>query len=223
MKIKNLIAAVMLLAGIASCANLDDRVKGDLYTAEVTVKTAEDNTVFLQLTDDVKLHAGQFRGYGKEVRALTQFVLLDENTAPGYDGSVQIMWIDTILTKKIIFPSEEGGRVEVPGLDPIDIYNDWMTCVEDGYLTLHVRSWGGMYSPVKHSLDLVKYPDSDPYEVKLVHNANGDAREILNEGIVAFSLDGLPDTDGATVKLKLKWTRLDGSEGETEFDYKTRK
>ena len=42
------------------------------------------------------------------------------------------------------------------------------------------------------------------------------------DGLVAFKLDALPDTEGKTVKLKLKWKSFSG-EKSAEFDYCTRK
>ena len=39
---------------------------------------------------------------------------------------------------------------------------------------------------------------------------------------MAFRLDSLPDTEGQTVKLTLKW-RSDGGEESMQFDYCTRK
>ena len=221
MKVKFFIAAAVLIAGSVSCISLTNP-DGDVYNARVTVKSTEDNTVYFQLTDDRTLYPEGFRGYGKEVRALTQFKLLKENVDPRFDATVKLMWIDTIQTKKMLVLGE-GENADDIGTDPIDIYNDWMTCVEDGYFTMHVRSWCGFGASVPHSLNLVKVPGSEPYEIELRHNANGDSNDVLNEGIMAFSLDGLPDTEGDTVKLKLKWTRLDGTKEEKEFDYRTRK
>lgn len=49
-----------------------------------------------------------------------------------------------------------------------------------------------------------------------IHTASpGDA-------LVAFKLDGLPDTEGKTVKLALKWKSFSGDKS-AEFDYCTRK
>jgi hypothetical protein len=66
----------------------------------------------------------------------------------------------------------------------------------------------------------------DPYELHLEHYLNGDAPAYLEEGLVAFRLDGLPDTKGATVPLTLKYKSLNDSakgEASVRFDYRTRK
>lgn len=44
----------------------------------------------------------------------------------------------------------------------------------------------------------------------------------MGDGLVAFKLDGLPDTNGKTVKLKLKWKSFTGDKS-AEFDYCTQK
>lgn len=48
----------------------------------------------------------------------------------------------------------------------------------------------------------------NPYEVEFRHNAFGDVYGEPADGLVAFNLDSLPDTEGKTVKLKLKWNHL---------------
>lgn len=54
------------------------------------------------------------------------------------------------------------------------------------------------------------------------HNAYGDVYGEPGDGLVAFKLDELPDTEGKTVKLKLKWKSFSGDKS-AEFDYCTRK
>ena len=61
----------------------------------------------------------------------------------------------------------------------------------------------------------------NPYEVEFFHDANGDYADRKGDGLVAFKLDKLPDTNGETVKLKLKWKSFSG-EKSVEFDYQTR-
>ena len=131
--------------------------------------------------------------------------------------------MDSILTKKtVVF--EEGENITLEqkyGNDPVEIYADWMTNVEDGYLTIHfVTRWGN--SGIKHELNLVTgLNEEDPYEVRFTHNAHGDGTYYEGDGIVAFSLKDLPDTKGETVKLTLKFDSFRGEKTAT-FDYCTR-
>ena len=48
------------------------------------------------------------------------------------------------------------------------------------------------------------------------------SEEAEGDALVAFKLDELTDTQGETVKLKLKWNSFSG-EKSAEFDYCTRK
>ena len=61
-----------------------------------------------------------------------------------------------------------------------------------------------------------------PYEVVLHHNAAGDTRGFIRDGLVAFRLNDLPDTQGKTVDLTLKWQSFSGMKSVT-FKYKSRK
>ena len=61
----------------------------------------------------------------------------------------------------------------------------------------------------------------NPYEVEFRHNAYGDVNGHLADGLVAFKLDQLLDTEGETVKLKLIWNSYSGQKSH-EFDYCTR-
>ena len=114
---------------------------------------------------------------------------------------------------------EENDKIY--GTDPVEIINDWVTIAEDGYLTLRFRTvWGGRN---KHFVNLLlgQNPEN-PYEVEFRHNAYEDTYGTTEDRLVAFKLDGLPDTEGKTVKLKLKWKSFSG-EKSTEFDYCTNK
>ncbi|MDR2914440.1 MAG: hypothetical protein LBV74_06380, partial [Tannerella sp.] len=134
---------------------------------------------------------------------------------------VYINWIDSILTKPIA--SDLGpDNDSIYGTDPVEIINDWVTIAEDGYLTLRFRTIWGDWSKV-HFVNLLPGSDpSNPYEVEFRHNAYGDIYGREGDGLVAFRLDNLPDTEGKTVKLKLKWKSFSGDKS-AEFDYCTRK
>lgn len=95
---------------------------------------------------------------------------------------------------------------------------DWTTVVEDGYLTLRFRTYfGGMRT---HIVNLVK--TDKPYEVRLYHNAAGDFKNRVQDGLIAFRLSDLPDTGGKEVYLTLKWRSFSG-EKSVKFKYRTRK
>lgn len=191
--------------------------------ALVTVKPVSDKSYFLQLDDKTTLlpvNSTSSPFGDKEVRALVNYSEVDE-PSEGYSKAVRINWIDSILTKSIA-PDLDIKNDSVYGTDPVEIVNDWVTIAEDGYLTLRFRTnWGYGSKPHFVNLLLSQNPEN-PYEVVFRHNAYGDVHGNLADGLVAFKLDSLPDTEGKTVKLKLKWKSFSGDKS-AEFDYCTRK
>jgi hypothetical protein len=218
------VGAIVCTIGLQSC--LDDDDNNTYYlrypNALVTVKGAADDAFFLQLDDKTTLLPTNVKAspFGdKEVRALVNYSEVNEPSGD-YTKAVHINWIDSILTKPIA-PDLGEENDEVYGTDPVEIVNDWVTIAEDGYLTLRFRTiWGGSK---KHFVNLLlgQNPEN-PYEVEFRHNAYGDTYGSEGDGLAAFKLDELPDTEGKTVKLKLKWKSFSG-EKSAEFDYCTRK
>lgn len=219
--------AVLVVAGsmgIQSCQDDDDnRYYVRVPNALVTAKTDADETFFLQLDEETTLLPVNMASSpydGKEVRALVNYEEVDQASGK-YTKAVQINWIDSILTKPIAADLGEEND-EVYGNDPVEIVHDWVTIAEDGYLTLRFRTrWGNSSQPHYVNLLRTNNPDNQ-YEVEFRHNAYGDTYGMVGDALVAFKLDGLPDTNGETVKLKLKWNSFSG-EKSAEFDYCTRK
>lgn len=207
-----------------SCLDDDDYNYGYLTpNALVTVKPVSDNSFFLQLDDTTTLLPVNIASspYGnKEVRALVNCREVNE-PAEGYSKAVYVNWIDSILTKQIA-PDLGVENDSVYGTDPVDMIRDWVTIAEDGYLTLRFRTnWGDRNKA--HFVNLLASLDpANPYEVEFRHNAYGDVYGVEGDGLVAFNLGSLPDTEGKTVKLKLKWKSPVGDKS-VEFDYCTRK
>lgn len=201
---------------------LDDDSSVDTYwpNALVTVKPIGGDSVYLQLDDEttllpVNLKKAPFGN--KEVRALVNYKEINEPRGT-YSKAVHINWIDSIRTKPMAVDLGEQNNT-VYGNDPVEIVNDWVTIVEDGYLTLRFRTlWGGSPSKI-HYLNLIESSDPEkPYELEFRHDASGDLFGNMGDAMIAFKLDKLPDTGGQTVKLKVKWNSFSG-EKSTEFNY----
>ncbi|GAE84133.1 NigD1/NigD2 family lipoprotein [Bacteroides reticulotermitis] len=225
---KTLITATAIISSIGLQSCLDDDDNNNYYynrypKALVTVKSSIDETFFLQLDDSTTLLPVNLSAspYGdKEVRALVNYEEVDKPSGI-YNKAIQINWIDSILTKSIA-PDLGDDNDKVYGTDPVEIVKDWVTIAEDGYLTLRFRTlWGGNRKPHFVNLLLGQDPEN-PYEVEFRHHAYGDIYGEKADALVAFKLDGLPDTKGKTVKLKLKWQSFNG-EKSVEFDYCTRR
>lgn len=226
--IKHLFVAVTVLAGtfaLQSCLDDDDNdyYRYALPNALVTVKHAPDDLLYLQLDDSTTLLPCNLKNspFGeKEVRALVNYTPIDEPSGE-FDQAIHINWIDSILTKPIA-PDLGEENNKVYGTDPVEIVNDWVTIAEDGYLTLRFRTKWGNYG-AKHFVNLLLTQNPEnPYEVEFRHNAYGDIYGEFGDGLVAFNLDKLPDTEGKTVKLTLKWKSFSGDKT-AEFNYCTRK
>lgn len=210
--------------GFQSCLDDDnnDYLSMTIPNAIVTVKPTSENSFYLQLDDTttllpVNITSSPFGN--KEVRALTNFEIVEQPT-DGYTYAVQVNWIDSILTKQ---PAPDLGvkNDSVYGTDAVEIVNDWVTIAEDGYLTLRFRTAIGS-TGVKHFVNLLLNQNPEnPYEVEFRHNAFGNTGGPMADGLVAFRLDSLPDTEGKTVKLKLVWKSYSGDKS-AEFNYCTR-
>lgn len=221
--------AAISFAGIQSCSKNDNN-DYDLYfpDALVTVKPVSDTEFYLQVDDKTallpvcttKLPFGK-----KEVRALVNYTeteMPEGSDKEKFAGAVKINWIDSLLTKQSK-PDMGEDNDKTYGNDPVEIeLNNWMTVVEDGYITLAFATiWGN--SNIKHEVNLITGGNPEnPYEVEFRHNAHGDTCGTAGNGLVAFRLNNLPDTEGETVKLKLKWNSFRGPKS-VEFDYCTRK
>ena len=225
MKLKHFIFSIGALFGVlflASCQD-DGTDPSLLYpNALVTVKEAADETVFFQLDDNTTLLPVNITSHpydSKEVRALVNYNELDDPSQV-YDKAVHVNWIDTIRTKPMA-PNMGDENDNVYGNDPVEIVNDWVTIAEDGYLTLRFRTiWGNR--GITHFVNLISTDNPEnPYEMEFRHDAKGDVTGRIGDGLVAFKLDDLPDTEGETVKLKLKWESFNGPKS-AEFDYRTR-
>ena len=226
--IKFLASALLAVASVFTFGSCDD---DDTYVwyypslpnAMVTVKPIDGAGFYMQLDDSTTLYPVNMSvsPYGdKEVRALVNYREV-ESVMDSYTKSVAINWIDSILTKPMAADLGEQND-EVYGTDPVEVVNDWVTIAEDGYLTLCFRTvWGNPNQA--HYVNLLpgNNPD-DPYEVVFRHNAYGDVYGNYGDGLVAFDLSSLPDTEGKTVKLTLKWQSFSG-EKSAQFDYCTRK
>jgi hypothetical protein len=225
MKITHLLFATGIMLGmlvLPSCLDDDDDVSRLYPNALVTVKEAADETVYFQLDEETTLLPVNLTSHpfdSKEVRALVNYEEVDDSSEE-YDQAVRVNWIDSIRTKPMAPNLGEDNDNEY-GNDPVEIVSDWVTIAEDGYLTLRFRTMWSQLG-ITHYVNLIPTNNPEnPYEVQFKHDANGDVSGRVGDGLVAFRLDQLPDTEGETVKLKLIWDSFNG-EKSMEFDYRTR-
>lgn len=219
------LACAVAMMGFQSCLEDDDNNYELLFpNALVTVKPTSADAFYLQLDEQTTLLPVNMKGspFGeKEVRALVNYTNVDEPSGE-YSQAVHINWIDSLLTKKMAPDLGDTQNLQVYGNDPVEIVADWVTIAEDGYLTLRFRTvWNDPNQ--QHFVNLISTNNPDnPYEVEFRHNAYGDTYGHTGDGLVAFDLSALPDTQGKTVKLTLKWRSFTGDKS-AQFDYCTRR
>lgn len=214
-----------------SCSN-DDGYDPSLLlpNAIVTLKPTDGTPSFyIQLDDKTTLEPTNILAspFGeKEGRALINYTETGEDSEK-YDRKVYVNWIDPVLTKSLVQDLGDENDSKY-GSDPVEIADSWVNIAEDGYLTLQFITFFGN-SGIAHEVNLLNAgTEENRYIVEFRHNAHGDYSSSLASGIAAFRLDGLedglglPDTNGETVKLTLKYKSFDG-EKTMEFDYCTRK
>lgn len=209
---------ILATAAVMTSCHLDDHYDTTRPTALVTVKPTEESFI-LQLNDSVRLVPTNMTKspFGeKEVRALVNYQT-EEKTADMQ--RVQINWIDSIRTKMPVASVGEKDK-ETYGDDPVEIMRDWVTCAEDGYLTLRIRTNWGNGSKV-HYLNLLTGTNPDnPYELELRHDANGDVPMRTADALIAFNLRSLmADAKTDTVKFTLCWNSFSGKK-KLEFGLK---
>ena len=221
MKARNIILMAAIAVLSLSCSK--DRTDYSKYYPNyiLTCKTNDAGTFYLQLDDNttaLPLNVKEPLFKGKEVRALANITDkgrgTEENGGEGFDRGVEVNSIDSILTKK---PVPTLGSVEADekkyGKDHVAIVDLWPTGIEDGYLNICFDALWGRFGRV-HYINLVTGTDpEDPYTLVLRHDANGDdyvAGSYIARSLVAFNVRELPDTQGKTVDLTLKYDTRDG-------------
>lgn len=73
---------------------------------------------------------------------------------------------------------------------PVDIIQDPVSSIEDGFLTLRYRIIHS--GNIKHGFRLTYNPES-PTLVHFIHQSNGDIEGEVTDGIICFPLDFLPE------------------------------
>ncbi len=229
---KSIIAAAAVLLCLPSCLK-DNGTDWSRYypNALVTAKTNAGGEFYLQLDEKTTLKPDNLSKSpfgGKEVRALLNYTdrgaYSPEGSGQKFDRKVEVNWIDSLLTKK---PAPSLGSTEendkAYGTAPVEIINNWITIIEDGYMTLSFCGVWGNRRKV-HAINLVTGTDpDDPYCLELRHNAfddNTDIGGVNVNGAVAFNLSDIPDTQGKTVKMTICYKSFTG-ERSLSFDYCT--
>ncbi|WP_280778973.1 NigD-like protein [Parabacteroides sp. PM5-20] len=203
-----------------SCLDDDGYSLGKYWIEVATIESLENNAHFFRLDDGKSLWptAGYYTGHnlGDGQRIWLNYTILSDSM-DGFSHYVRVNGLDPVLTKGIAADKGEENDV-IYGTDPVNIENIW---IGDGYLNvLFVFNYGGQET---HFVNLLKdKKEEDLYSVEFRHNAYNDPARTGVRGIVCFDLRDLPDTEGETVKLKIRVNTFDG-EKIYELDYNSDK
>lgn len=236
--------AALVLCGLQSCSvdgepdsidEINQKISvsedaSNLIQALVTAKTTPDGHFYLQesekrLLNPVNMPTSPFNG--KEVRAIVYYTEVVQ-TATNQAGMVDVYvkWIDEIHTTwasqlaSEVTASDEKDWEETFTQLPIDIVNDWVNSLTDGYLTLHYHVEGDNLS----NLYLLTGRNAhDHYELILYgypwHSISN--AKIPSDGLIAFKLDTLPPTGGEVKIVTLRWFSPTGWK-QAQFYYQTK-
>lgn len=225
------IFALMTVALLAMTSFLlqscDDDDNNHVTYAVVTVKPNADNSAFvMQLNDSVQLMASNvaISPFGtKEMRALIGFTAADGQQAEGELTRVNVLWMDSILTKRVADNLGEEANKEAYGDEPVEVVNSWETVAEDGYLNLRFRGyWGDLKKA--HAINLVHRTDANqPYLLQLYHDNRGDEGTTVADGLVAFRLPEAFNEADEPITITLQYESYSGKLKTVNFKYIPRK
>ena len=183
---------------------LDEKTCSQVMNPETLSDIMDGTRIFLEFRYVVS---------GSVVPFCTDAILVEWAT-PIDQGTVYVLdFVEAFSAEKI-----DSGKYT----DPMDIVTDWMTSLEDGFLTLHYQI--PQSGNKKHSFALYRGMNGNGnYTFYLVHDADGD-KGAVSDGIVCFDVsDVLPDTNGETVKLSLVYIDLNNTEKRLTVEYRSPK
>lgn len=230
-----LLFLLVTLSLLTACSKEEDmsdyegpgkEMSGKTYKTIATVRVSDKGTLYLQVDESLRLCPLKLNvpaaarvaypdepAYGQPYKIICEFRVLDQWCDELKCYYVTLSWLSRL---------DEGFVTSQPtgGDDPVEIIDDWMTCLTDGFLTLHYYAWWG--NTTRHAFTLLTGQNpSDPYELVLKHNAQGDPRTYFDESIITFYLEKkLPvPANPKTTYITLKWTSETGETYTKQFPY----
>ena len=211
-KVFLILAAIFLVCGCSKEAAMVDAPQDAAaiqeFRAIVTVKQDASGTIYFQLDDNTVLFP---YNYNMPFNGMERIIcgLAVANGA----NECHVQWMDFLEKGDISYTQDAID-------DGLDIIDDWMTSVEDGFLTIHYNAWWG--NGTNPHLLLVK-PSANTYELTIVHQMNGDEPLEKADALVYFDInDILPNTEGTYKDLTIKWKSIEGAAKSKTFRFRSR-
>ncbi|MDP4209027.1 MAG: NigD-like C-terminal domain-containing protein [Bacteroidota bacterium] len=206
---------IAIMGVFSSCLKNEDNEP--LYYATGTVTQGSDSKYYIADDDGPKLWSSsqsQLQSILNK-RVLVRFYNSKDALPTGYDEAIQLLSIDTILTKNVILL--KPSNADSIGNDPIRIDKSY---VADKYLTVWFTFVGG---GVKHFINLVRDTSdkSSPVVLEFRHNAKSDMAQYYLQSLVSFNLESLKKFGFKdSVSFVVKSTSTNGSCLTSTFKYK---
>ena len=230
--IRGMVAGLMVLLMVPSCMKYDNVMSPDRGAAEYYENTAKSD-VASQAVGTVKSREGvryvqldavsagfvvnpaEIQDIPDGTRVFLQYRTVVSPETPDFcSDAILVEWASPLDMGVISYAKDA-----LKG-DPVAIVTDWITCLEDGFLTLHysVPSKG----KAQHTFAL--YPGATSYDYRLVHDAHGDVDGDLTDGIVCFEVAALlPETGEKAVTLSLEYLDIDHTWKKLTVEYRSPK
>ena len=188
-------------------------------TALFTIKQNAEGALFFQAGEHKLLPADLEWDFVRQQRVMAN-VYVNAEMRDEY-RMCSVYWVEP-LDEGVFEKGAFNYQAVVVPPDGLDILlNSWITGVDDGYLTLHYKTWWGSV-PLHHDFSLVCLDAGNPYSLTLVQDSHGDGHDELAEGVICFDINDLSDTGGETVTITLNWIKLDGTAGTADFEFRSR-
>lgn len=219
----SVLSAVLLLT---SCVKMVDSGPSGSYEnpagqTDLAVGTlrSRDGVRFIQLdafSAGFIVNPNEVRDLQDDTRVFVQYRYVVYPSMPDFcSDAILVEWATPLDVGEIRFDMQAS-----PG-DPVSLILDWITSLEDGFLTLHYDILAS--GKVQHDFSL--YPTVSPYRFRLVHDAHGDTGGSRADGIICFPVgDLLPeDTGDGSVTLSLTYLDLEHIQKTLTIEYRSPK
>ncbi len=152
-------------------------------------------------------------------RILVNYTILGDHSGDNDDVSqyyIRVNSVKKILLKQIVDITPENE--DSIGNDPLVVKKAWM---KDGLLNFEIKYWG-RYEV--HYINLVKEPGeltpaSQPVQLELRHNDNGDLQDIPYSAHVSFNMENIMIQGLDSVRFRVTATDYEGDLFEYEGTY----
>jgi hypothetical protein len=219
-------AVAMVLLLLTACAKYDYAVdpqrgmyeKGSEEGQAIGTVRSQDGVRFIRLdgvSASMVVNPTEIKDIPDGTRVYLQFrYVVAETVADFCADAILVEWASPLEVGEIRYD------MMAKACDPVHISSDWMTSLEDGFLTLHytIQASGS----VKHDFSL--YPGVEPHTYRLVHDAHGDSKGDMTDGLVCFDVSGLlPETGEERVELSLEYIDLQNTNKRLTVEYQSPK